>query len=233
VCYVLLFQQSLRFLVRPIPRPCLLRGVRVVGLIILTGCQSDTRNAALEGQLRRHEKTIRDLRAKVGETEELLADQDRELAVARSASPSGVEATGNITQVSFATESEVAWGSVNSLQLYKLTSGLIRSPEGDDVVLNMVWQPLDQDEEVVKVAGELEVRAATVTKAGLTKEVAHNKYTLTESRQLWSHGLLSSGFQVNIPIPAPIDAADHILVTATLNLGSGRLYNASAVIPLE
>lgn len=208
-------------------------------LLILScvGCQSETRYTALENQLRKHEATIRDLRTEAAKADTLLADQDRELRVARTtaskARSGNIIAAGKTTAVAFASESELAWGSVRSLQLHQLTSGLLPSAENDGSQLNLIWQPLDEDGEVVKVAGDLEVSAATVGSDGTTQDIATRKYSITDSRMLWSRGLVSTGFHVTLPIPTPPSETDHILVSAVLNLGTDRNYNASAVIRVD
>jgi len=208
-----------------------------MAMALLSGCQSESRHATLEGQLRKHEATIRELQTEVTRTEELLAHQDLELMAARkSASESrtgNIITAGKTSPAAFAAEPEVAWGSVRSLKLHQLTSGLVRSAEDDKVELSLIWQPLDQDGEVVKVAGELEVRAATVTANGVPQEVVTRKYSITDSRLLWSRGLVSSGFHVTLPIPTPPSTTDHILVTAKLNLGPARIYDASGVIGVD
>lgn len=227
--------QFLRLLAPWIPRRSALRAGCV--LLLVPGCQTDSQHATLESQLRKHEATIRELQSEVARTEELLAHQDLELAAARrSASgsvPGNFIAAGKASTVGFATEPVVAWGSVESLQLHQLTSGLLRSPDSGETELSLIWQPLDQDREVVKVAGELEVSAATVTADGVTEEVASRKYSITDSRLLWSRGLVSAGFHVTLPIPPPPPTTDHILVSAKLNLGPDRQYDATGVIGVD
>lgn len=206
-------------------------------VLCIAGCQSESRHSALESQLRDHEATIRELQADVEQAETLLAEQDRELRVARTSatkSRSGnIIAAGKTSAVPFASEAELAWGSVRSLQLHQLTSGLLPSAEKGGSELNLIWQPLDEDGEVVKVAGDLEVHASTVGADGVTQEIATREYSITDSRLLWSRGLVSSGFHVTLPIPTPPTTTDHVLVSAVLNLGPDRNYKASAVIRMD
>ncbi len=217
-------------------------GVAVLGLSALfVGCQADSRQAALESQLRGSEATIRQLENELDENKQLLAEQDRELAVARSRfeGRGGGVATraGKVSTVGFTDEQQVAFGSVASLQIHKLTSGIIPSVDRNGSRLNVVLQPLDGEGELVKVAGQLTVNASVVAADGNSKELIQRKYSITEGRQIWVRNLVSSGFHVTLELPSEASgltaAADKLLVTAALQLSPDRVYRTSELLPLE
>lgn len=169
----------------------------------------------------------------------MLADQDRELAAARnqrSRPGSGnIVQAGKVSVVSQSVEQQVAWGSVSSLELHKLTSGLTRQVETDEVHLNLVLQPLDGDGELVKVAGELTVTAAAIGGDGVTRDLITRDYSITKSRELWIRGFVSTGFHVTVVLPgealALVNKAEDVLVTASLKLGPDRIYRVSELLP--
>lgn len=227
---------------RLLGRDCVRRSpaghVALLLVLCCAGCQTNSRQAALEEQLRGRETKIRELQDQLAINEKLLVDQDRELSVARQSGPqspgNGLHEVGQVSRVSQSTEQQLAWGSVAAIQLHKLTSGLVMSPTPGETVLNLVLQPLDDDNELVKVAGELKVTASITTADGGPREVLQRTFSLTDSRQLWSRALVSSGFHLTLPIPvdaeAEVRSADDILVTASLNLGPGRVYSCSELI---
>lgn len=169
----------------------------------------------------------------------MLADQDRELAAARnqrSRSSSGnIVQAGKVSVVSQSVEQQVAWGSVSSLELHKLTSGLTGQSESGEVQLNLVLQPLDGDGELVKVAGELTVNAAAIGDDGVTRDLVTRDYSITKSRELWTRGFVSTGFHVTVALPgealALVKKAENVLVTASLKLGPDRVYTVSELLP--
>ncbi|MEZ6130099.1 MAG: hypothetical protein R3C59_15550 [Planctomycetaceae bacterium] len=216
-----------------------MKGIPVLLMVMITaGCRSDAQHVAVENQLRAQEADLRRLRSKVTETEQLLADQDQELQALRQnrgERPASVfSEAGQTTVVSAAAEVQVAWGSVTSLRIHELTSGLTPAVDDAEREMNVVLQPLDEDSELVKVAGDLEVHVSAVQDNGQTVELASRSYSITDSRRLWTRGLVSSGFHVQLPIPAAdiqkIASDGQILVAATLRLGPERSFSTSTLL---
>jgi len=213
-------------------------------LLILTcstGCQTNSQQVVLEDRLRDQQSTIRDLKSTLAETKQMLAEQDRELQVARDQTPvpsaRGIIAAGKVSVVSATAEQRVAFGSVAGLELHELTSGLVKSPEGEFRQLNLVLQPIDEDGELVKVAGELTIKATLVGQGVDKQTLAERLFPITESRKIWTRGLVSSGFHVTLPVNSDVQGklqqADQILITASLNLGADRVYQTSSLLPVK
>ncbi|MEQ9411372.1 MAG: hypothetical protein RIK87_26900 [Fuerstiella sp.] len=208
------------------------------GCLMPTGCALNGNRVALESQLREREATIRDLQTEVAETERLLADQDREIQVLRNTAVQKPLNRGGVSTVSSSVETRTAWGSVTSLRIHRLTSGIVRDEDGQPTQVNVVVQPLDQDGELVKVAGGLQVTVSQVTADGEPVRLISRKFTMTESRSLWTRGLVSSGFHIQLPLPVADGVSDDattrkLLISTTLTLNSERSYSTSELITVE
>jgi hypothetical protein len=209
--------------------------------VAVCGCASNGDKVAVETELRHKEATIRSLENRVAESEKLLADQDHEIETLRTtvtAKPGRKTGSGFAT-VSSAVESQAAWGSVASVRIHKLTCGIVKDADGNSRSLNVVLQPLDDDNELVKVAAELKVTASIIAADGSTTPLVTKSFDLTESRRLWSRGLVSSGFHIQLPLAA-IDAATlqsdevtKLLVHATMELSPDRVYSTTELLAIE
>ncbi|MDG1894028.1 MAG: hypothetical protein P8J37_03885 [Fuerstiella sp.] len=219
--------------------------VTVVAAALLSGCAMSGRHEALEVRLREHESTIRDLRSQIHDAEQTIAELDEELVIERnhlsgntdSESPAEAFQTSGVTQVAFTPEIHAAWGSVASIGIYRLTSGLSQDDGQPHKNLNVVVQSLDSDGELVKTAGALTVTASIVDNDGTTQQIAHQLYSITECRRLWTRTFVAPGFHINIPLEAasemPLSNGDKLLVTATLNLGHNRRFSTSELLDIS
>lgn len=209
----------------------------LTALSIICGCAVNGDRIALENQLRRQETALRELKQQVTETEKLLRDQDQELVALRvtAASRRSGSAAGGISTVSASAETRTAWGSVTSLRLHKLTSGLIRDEQGVPQALSLVLQPLDEDRELVKVFGSLTITVSVIKPNGVAQELLSRSLTMTECRRLWTRGLVSTGFHVELPLPEADDEVwqqddNKLLVSAALELAPDRTYAMSELL---
>lgn len=199
--------------------------------IFVCGCQSGSQHASLEQEARQQTQTIRQLEAKVEKTESLLARQDLEIQALRSKKAGGtiMVSSGKTVQLP-AAEVLASWAGVTSLSIHQLTSGL--SPDDVDPFLHVVLQPLDQDSELVKVAGEIHVKIAMIAASGDPQQIADYSMSITDSRKAWTRGLVSSGIHVKVPLGIDVwqsvkTQKRELLITAILNLGSERQYTAT------
>ncbi|MCR9198502.1 MAG: hypothetical protein NXI04_07665 [Planctomycetaceae bacterium] len=202
----------------------------------LTGCQSTAPQETVEAESRRQSQRITELENRLAESERLLADQDRELQALRSRPADGVVQVGFVgdspeTHMSSGMAPEVMadWAGVSGLRIHRLTSGLSK----DHSAFHLVLQPLDSDQELRKVAGRIEVSVTLLEPGQPPVGLATYSLSLTDSRRTWVRGLVSSGFQLDVPLdksqwPArPGDA--RLAVAASLDLGTDRVYSASEI----
>lgn len=206
-----------------------------------SGCAMNSEKLALENELRDKEQTIRTLQKEVASKEQLLKDQDRELLALRNANTSSpFDTTDNKVLKASASEMIKAsnWGGVRRLRIHRLTTGVIRDKASGGVVLNLVIQPLDEDQELVKIAGALTVTVSSVNSQGAPQPVVTETYSITDSRKLWTRGLVSSGFHIRLPLPdstvSEPDASNSdakLLVSVTLDAGTDQKLNTAELIP--
>jgi len=208
---------------------CLTAGVS------LPGCQSTAPQETVEAESRRQSQRITELENRLAESERLLADQDRELQALRSRPSDGVVQVGFVGDQQspgsegMAPEVMADWAGVSGLRIHRLTSGLNR----DRTAFHLVLQPLDSDQELRKVAGRIEVSVTLLEPGQPPVGLATHSLSLTDSRRAWVRGLVSSGFQLDVPLdksqwPARVDNA-RLAVAASLDLGTDRVYSASEI----
>lgn len=217
--------------------------VLLCGLVTLTGCRSSASYAKLEQQLRTKEAEVRQVEAQLAESEAKLVEQDQQLAAHRLP----LSGSGTASQFAMVSQSEefgvadsaavpeevlAAWGSVDALRIQKLVSGI--QWDSGKPVLHVVLRPVDADGELRKVAGQLSVQARPISGAVDEEVLAEQTWTITESRDLWNKGFVSSGFHARIPIANEQAArtAKQLLVTATLRLSQDRTFNVSETLNL-
>ena len=212
---------------------------------LLSGCAMSGRQEALEVQLREHESTIRDLQSQITKAERTLAEQDQELVVERNraslksapASPNDAFLSSGVTQAAFTPEVEAAWGSVASIRIHRLTSGIMPADRESGRTLNVVVQSLDRDGELVKTAGGLTLTVSIVAADGTTQQIADNSYSITECRRLWTRSFVAPGFHMQIPLDTESNTVlsenDKILITATLDLGHNRNFSTSQLLDVS
>ena len=109
-----------------------------LSLFAAPGCAMNGDKVAVESELRNKEATIRHLEKRVTESERMLADQDREIETLRSttvghtkAAKPGKDSPITFSNVSSTTETSTAWGSVTSVRIHTLTSGIVKDPDGE------------------------------------------------------------------------------------------------------
>jgi len=219
--------------------------VAFLAATLLNGCAMSGRQEALEVRLREHESTIRDLQSQITEAERTLAEQDQELVVERnrvsqnsdSGSPNDAFLSTGVTQAAFTPEVEAAWGSVASIRIHRLTSGVMPADRESERTLNVVVQSLDSNGELVKTAGTLTLTVSIVAADGTTQQIADNSYSITECRRLWTRSFVAPGFHMQIPLGAESSVVpsedDKILITATLNLGHNRDFSTSQLLDVS
>lgn len=221
----------------------------LLAIIIMAtpGCQSSQSFAKLEQELRGREAEVRQLESEIAASKQQLRDQDQQLAAHRMpavdaaagpqfamvSQPANMSSNDQINgSAKIPEEVLAAWGSVKRLQIQKLVSGI--QWDSGTPILHVVIRPVDAEGELRKVAGLLTLRANVVTESGTTNAVVDQTWNITESRDLWTNALVSSGFHARVPIRdlQAARAARQLTVNATLTLGQGRFFEISETIDL-
>lgn len=202
------------------------------GTALFSGCQSGSKQAAIEIESRNLSQTIRELESKVAEAERLLAQQDRELKALRDNKSNDIVTVSATRPQATPDEMLANWGGVSAVEIHRLTSGL--SATGVPPGIHVVLQPVDSDREVIKVAGEITLTASLVNDEGVPQSVGSLELSITDSRKAWNSGLVSSGFSIDLPLKQEVwnavkNNGRQLVVTASLDLGASRAYSATEV----
>ena len=188
----------------------------------------------MESELRRKEGQVRELEKNLAESERLIRDQDAELTVLRDAKQSGDGVTAvSFSPASLSAERLVAWGSVTGIQIHRLTSGVVPTDNSAKPNINVIVQPVDEDGDLVKIAGQLRVSAQLMENGEPGRQVAAIEYSLTDSRRLWTQGLVSSGLHATLQSTEVIPPQSQLQISATLDLSDDRSFTASELIDVQ
>ena len=168
---------------------------------------------------------IRRLNGRLETLQAELKDQDLELQAFREQQSSVAGRT-----VGFAAETRAAWGSVTNVRIHALTSS--STLNGGQLETHLVIQPLDDQDEVVKVAGDLTVTVSVVDDNNAVQRIASEEFSVTDSRSLWTRGLVSTGFHVDVAADAGHLAGQirRVMVSVVLSLGGDRRYTVSEFV---
>ncbi len=126
---------------------------------------------------------------------------------------------------------------IRSLALGRQTGGRDGDSCGGDDALQVVVQPLDADNQPVKVPGSLSIQALEITPAGLKQPLSSWQLSDNELHSSWRSGLISTGYVVVLPWKAwPTN--DKLRVLAQFRLADGRLFESDKdvtirVVPAE
>jgi hypothetical protein len=115
---------------------------------------------------------------------------------------------------------------IRSLTLGRQTGGRDGDAScGGDDALQVIVQPLDADNQPVKVPGSLVVQALEITPAGLKQPLSSWQISDDELRRSWRTGLLSTGYVLVLPWKV-WPSNEKVRVVAQFRLPDGRLFEA-------
>lgn len=174
----------------------------------------------LEAEIRQHQDALRRAESKASELETQLsvARNETELLRTQMAQVDGQaplpEQTGAIARL--------AGVKINTL----LSGGKDRDGQpGDDVLVALV-APHDQQGDLVKIAGEVEIEAFDMTLPSEDKRVGRWTYTPEEAAKVWHSGFVGAGLQFELPWQA-LPAGKELVVHARLRTTDGRQFDTS------
>ncbi len=204
---------------RPSARQCL----ALTGWVVLlwSGCASRGQLELLEAEVRQHKDSLYRAEAKTTSLESQLAQARRESELIRSqvASNGGQaplpEQTGNLVRL--------AGVKINTL----LSGGKDRDGQpGDDLLVTLI-SPHDEQGDLVKIAGEVEIEAYDMTRPGDDKRVGHWTFTPEQAAKAWHSGFVGAGLQFELPWQQT-PANKELLVHARLKTTDGRQFDTNS-----
>lgn len=189
-------------------------------VLLWGGCSSRGQMELLEAEIRQHQDALRRAEAKASDLEAQLsvARSETELLRTQMARVDGQaplpEQTGAIARLTGV--------KINTL----LSGGKDRDGQpGDDVLVALV-APHDQQGDLVKIAGEVEIEAFDMTLPSEDKRVGRWTYTPEEAAKVWHSGFVGAGLQFELPWQA-LPAGKELIVHARLRTTDGRQFDTS------
>ena len=204
---------------RPSARQCLaLSGWAV---LLWCGCASRGQLEMLEAEVRQHKDSLYRAETKTSELESqlVLARRETELIRSQVAASGGQaplpEQTGNLVRL--------AGVKINTL----LSGGKDRDGQpGDDLLVALI-SPHDEQGDLVKIAGEVEIEAYDMTRPGDDKRVGRWTFTPEQAAKAWHSGFVGAGLQFELPWQA-VPANKELLVHARLRTTDGRQFDTNS-----
>lgn len=181
--------------------------------VLLAGCR---RNDMVESELRQKEAAYRDA---VTELKRLEAQNDalfREVGALRQSYAPGTQNPPP--------EAATAFG-LKRITLGRGTGGYDNDNLPGDEALQVVVEPRDADDHVVKVPGSLHVTAVEINSQGLKHPLCWWSMTAEQLRPTWKQGLLSTGYAVVMPWTV-FPQHELVRVVVQFKLADGRCFEA-------
>lgn len=112
-----------------------------------------------------------------------------------------------------------------------LTAGFDRDDAYGDDALVVHFVPVDDEGEVVRLPGAIQIRALDPTLSGERQTIAEWNFTAEESREHWLRGFLGTGYQFTLPWPRPPTKGE-LVVHVQLRPVDGREFTANHVVKI-
>ncbi len=206
-----------------IPRPSTRQCLALSGwaIFLWAGCASRGQIEMLEAEVRQNKDCLTQAQAKTHQLESQLAQARREAELIRSqvAANGGQaplpEQTGNLVRL--------AGVKINTL----LSGGQDRDGQpGDDLLVALI-SPHDEQGDLVKIAGEVEIEAYDMTRPGDDKRVGRWTFDTEQAAKAWHSGFVGAGLQFELPWQE-VPANKELLVHARLKTTDGRQFDTNS-----
>jgi hypothetical protein len=193
----------------------------LVPCILLCGCR---RNDLVENELRKKETLYRETLLELKRIEAQNDALQREVGNLRQDSAHGVPILPpEIASPLF---------GLKRLTLGRGTGGIDNDNRPGDEALQVVVEPRDGDDHVVKVPGSLHITATEINTQGLKHALCWWALTPEQLRPTWTQGLLSTGYTVVLPWTV-FPHCENVRVTAQFKLADGRCFEADKDVKIR
>ena len=177
------------------------------------------------------------LHARIREQQTHIAETERQIALAqtelqrtrREADNLRAELARSGNGVPGAEQTE-ALVRVTKLQIHSLLSGGVNKDDqpGDDAFVAQL-APVDDDGEVVKLPGKIELTLIDPALPEDHRQVGQWNFTAEECRSRWTRGFTGAGYQFTMPLSASPEH-DRLVLHAKLTTTDGRSFDASQIV---
>jgi len=180
----------------------------------------------LEAEIRQHQDALREAQNKSAELESQLTVARRETELLRTQiAQAGTKAPLPEQTSAIA---RLAGVKINTL----LSGGKDRDGNpGDDVLVALI-APHDEQGDLVKIAGEIEIEAYDLTRTGDDKRVGRWSYSPEQAAQAWHSGFVGAGLQFELPWQV-LPSASELVVHARLKTTDGRQFDTNTPLKVN
>ena len=191
--------------------------------VLICGCLSRGSTDLLHARLREQQSHI-------AETERQIALAQAELQRTRREADSLRAELARSGNGGLGAEQTEALVRVTKLQIHSLLSGGVNKDEqpGDDAFVAQL-APVDDDGEVVKLPGNIELTLIDPALPEDHRQVGQWKFTAEECRSRWTRGFTGAGYQFTMPLEASPEH-DSLVLHAKLTTSDGRSFDASQIV---
>jgi hypothetical protein len=176
-------------------------------LSTLTGCKSNDR---VENELRARDIQYREALEELGKVEHHNDALQREIEALRKGAPVTPE------------QAAQTFG-LKRIALGRGTGGLDSDGHPGDEALQIIVEPRDADEHIIKAPGVLYVLALEINQQGIKAPISAWTVPPDKLRQSWKQGLLSSGYSLILPWKN-FPQTENLRVVARLATPDGRVF---------
>ncbi len=198
----------------------------VLALVALAGCSGRGETDLLQARLRSQQEQLLQAQTQLNETNKSLAQTRREAEQLRTelaqATTEGAKlaSTGPVVPVSAI--------KINSM----LTAGVDKDDTAGDDAVVVNFAPYDDDGEMVKLHGPVDIVAIDPTQPEGQSVFAKWSFTTDETRDHWVRGFLGSGYQFTLPWPEP-PQHEELVLHVRLRADDGREFVATQVVKIR
>jgi hypothetical protein len=174
------------------------------------GCKH--KNDLLENELRERDRQYREALDELGKADHRSEAQQREIEALRKGAP--------ITP-----EQAAQTFGLKRIALARGTGGVDNDGLPGDEALQIILEPRDSDDHVIKAPGTLYVLAVEINQQGIKTPFSSWTVPPDKLRQSWKQGLLSTGYSLILPW-GNFPQAENVRVVARLVTPDNRRYEA-------
>lgn len=182
--------------------------------VLVAGCHFAGDDESLEARLRMQDDQIRELQDRVAQAEREALTARKESGVLRAS----LEVPNSVPRH----EQLAAGFAVKELEIVSLLSGVM-----DDGRIHVVIRPIDEDGDIVKLPGRIEVRLLNLSSDSVQDQrLGEWSWTEAESRSLWNSAAIGAGYALDLPAtPLPPDQV--VTIRARFIASDDRRFDAT------
>lgn len=198
----------------------------LLALVLLAGCLGRGETDLLQARLRAQQDQLLQAQRQLTETTKSLAKAQKEADDLRT--ELAQMAAGGTQLVSSETAVPVTAIKINSM----LTAGIDKDGTAGDDAIVVNFAPYDDDGEMVKLHGTVDIVAIDPSQPEGKQFVAKWNFTADETREHWVRGFLGSGYQFTLPWPEP-PKHEEVVLHVRLRSPDGREFVATQVVKIR